>query len=176
MEELPPCYTEAEKNFTTNKLIPHELQSLPVNAFCKLDGQLYQRGEEYLEPIAWSHQIAKNLTILQTVDELLRRQLSETDEQLVSLRAKLNQEYDRFVEMCGYLSGDENKAKMQSDPRYALLHSLDADGKKAQIFTKRTTRGYIIPDQCATSKEALLHCLKVIGRVDLKWISERVKC
>jgi hypothetical protein len=174
IEQLLPCYTEAERNFTRTKLIPTELQSLPVNAFCLIDGQLYQRGAETLEARTWSHQIAKNLTILKIVNELLDRQLSQTDEQLTDLRQKLNQEYDRFVGMCGLLSGDDNKAKMQSDPRYGLLYSLDADGKKAQIFTRRTTKGYIIPDQCATSKEALLHCLKVIGKVDIKWIENRV--
>jgi hypothetical protein len=174
IKQLPPCYTEAEISYTKTRLIPSELQNLPVNAFCKLDGQLYQRAAESLEQIPWSHQIAKNLTILEIVNELLERQLHQTDEELASMRAKLNQEYDRYVEMCGYLSGDENKAKMQSDPRYGLLYSLDAEGKKAQIFTKRTTRGYRIPDQCATPKEALLHCLKVQGRVDLGWIAARV--
>ena len=141
-----------------------------------LDGQLWKRGKESLEQVPWSHQIAKNLIILEIVNELLDRQLHQTDEELTSLRQELNNKYDEFVAQCGYLSGDDNKAKMQSDPRYGLLYSLDTDGKKAQIFTKRTTRGYVIPEQCATAKEALLHCLKVIGRVDLKWISESVQC
>jgi hypothetical protein len=173
IKSIEPCYKAGESIRNTH-LIPTEFQDLPVNAFCRWNNQTWQRGEQRMESGSWSFRVAKNLGILTMVDELLDRQLNESDEQLAELRQKLNHEYDQFVKVCGLLSSDENKALMQSDPRYNLLHSLDAGGTKAQIFTRRTTRGYQIPKQCASAKDALLHCLNVKGRVDLNWIESRV--
>jgi N12 class adenine-specific DNA methylase len=172
IKEISPCYVPKQTTLDI-QLIPNELQSLSVNAFCIWKDKLYQRTVGKLIHLE-SNRIRANLEILTTVEELLDRQLYETDDQLSSLRQKLNNEYDKFVQRFGYLCSDTNKAEFGKDPRYGLLCSLEANGKKAPIFSQRTTRGYTIPSKCASAKDALLHCLNIKGRVDLQWISERV--
>jgi hypothetical protein len=172
IKKISPCYLPKQTSQDI-QLIPHELQSLPVNAFCVWKDKLYQRTVGKLIHVE-SNRIRANLEILFIVEELLDRQLYETDEELSNLRQRLNNQYDKFVRQYGYLCNNINKADFGKDPRYGLLCSLEVNGNKAPIFSQRTTRGYTIPSKCTTAKDALLHCLNVKGRVDLDWISERV--
>jgi N12 class adenine-specific DNA methylase len=119
--------------------------------------------------------IQANLEILYIIEELLDRQLYQTDDALTNLREKLTSHYGKFVKNYGYLSSDGSKSEFGKDPRYGLIFSLEVNGIKATIFTQRTTRGYTVPSKCDTPKDALLHCLNIKGKVDLDWISARVK-
>jgi len=46
----------------------------------------------------------------------------------------------------------------------------EVNNKKAPIFYQRTTKGYTPPSKYESTKDALLHCLNVKGKVDLNWI------
>jgi hypothetical protein len=173
MEELKPCYSALIIKDEI-RIIPHELQSLPVNAFCKHEDVIYQRLRNKLVRVKTDKRIWANLVLLRLVERLLDSQVDGSDWELAGLRKELNDCYDDFVALFGLVSSEQNKAEFGSDPRYGLLASLDMGGKKAQIFTERTTRAYEVPDQCGSAKDALLHCLNVKGRVDLGWIESRV--
>jgi adenine-specific DNA methylase len=172
IKKIKPCYS-AKSASQDILLIPRELQYLPVNSFCIWNQEIYQRERDKLAHIPKGERIQANLEILEIIEELLDRQLYQTDDELTNLREKLNNQYDKFVRKYGYLSNDGNKAEFGTDPRYGLLCSLEMNGRKAPIFTQRTTRGYTVPSKCASPKDALLHCLNVKGKVDLDWIAER---
>jgi type I restriction-modification system DNA methylase subunit len=174
IQKIKPCYSAKPTNQDI-LLIPRELQHLPVNSFCIWNQEIYQRQQGKLTHTPKGERIQANLEILDIIEELLDRQLYETDDALSNLREKLNNQYDKFVRKYGYLSSDGNKSEFGKDPRYGLLCSLEMNGRKAPIFTQRTTRGYTVPSKCASPKDALVHCLNVKGKVDLDWISARVK-
>ncbi len=172
MQKIKPCYSGIIiKDEIT--IIPSELQSLPVNAFCKYNDVTYQRLRNKLVRVKTDKKIWANLVLLGLVEKLLDRQVDGSDWELNQLRKELNDCYDEFVALYGLVSSDHNKAEFGSDPRYGLLASLDINGKKAQIFSQRTTRAYEVPDVCNSAKDALLHCLNVKGKVDLGWIAAR---
>jgi N12 class adenine-specific DNA methylase len=173
IKKIKPCYSEKQTSQDI-LLIPRELQYLPVNSFCIWNQEIYQREQGKLTHIPKGERIQANLEILTIVEDLLNKQLYQTDDVLTNLREKLNNQYDKFVRKYGYLSSDGNKSEFGKDPRYGLLCSLEVNGRKAPIFTQRTTRGYTVPSKCATPKDALLHCLNVKGKVDLDWIAARV--
>jgi hypothetical protein len=172
IRKIKPCYSEI-KTSQDILLIPQELQHIPVNSFCVWNQEIYQRGKFKLIHIDKSDRIQANLEIITTVEALLNAQISESDKVVSILRQKLNHQYDRFVRQYGYLASDANQKIMEVDPRYGLLRSLEVNYKKAPIFFQRTTRGYIPPSKCESTKDALLHCLNVKGKVDLNWIAER---
>ncbi len=169
---IKPCYS-AKPTSQDILLIPRELQHLPVNSFCIWNQEIYQREQNKLTHFPKGERIQANLQILDIIEELLDRQLYQSDDALINLRQNLNHHYDKFVRKYGYLSSDGNKAEFGKDPRYGFLCSLEVNGRKAPIFTQRTTRGYTVPSKCASAKDALLHCLNVKGKVDLDWIAER---
>ena len=111
---------------------------------------------------------------------LLEKQLDPNvkDEELDSLRAELNQVYDKFV--AGYKALNANNKLLSVDPDYGLVCAIEhyhydkknkkAITNKAAIFTTRTVNA-IKPATSATSPtDALMLSLAYNGRMDLEYM------
>ena len=113
---------------------------------------------------------------------LLEKQLDPNvkDEELDSLRAELNQVYDKFV--AGYKALNANNKLLSVDPDYGLVCAIEhyhydkknkkATTNKAAIFTTRTVNA-IKPATSATSPtDALMLSLANNGRMDLEYMQD----
>lgn len=111
---------------------------------------------------------------------LLEKQLDPNvkDEELDSLRAELNQVYDKFV--AGYKALNANNKLLSVDPDYGLVCAIEhyhydkknkkAITNKAAIFTTRTVNA-IKPATSATSPtDALMLSLAYNGHMDLEYM------
>lgn len=111
---------------------------------------------------------------------LLEKQLDPNvkDEELDSLRAELNQVYDKFV--AEYKALNANNKLLSVDPDYGLVCAIEhyhydkknkkAITNKAAIFTTRTVNA-IKPATSATSPtDALMLSLAYNGRMDLEYM------
>ena len=168
----PCCY---KANQEAKIVISPDLQDLPRGAYVKIDGWAYIRSDNELIKVEKreNDRILANLWVLETLEKLLDAQLNSNDEDVEVIRKELNDRYGQFVKRFGYIRSKQNEV-MECDPKYELLKSLEEPNfQKAQIFRERTTRGYRPPDRCETAKEALIHCLNTLGKVDLEWIAVR---
>ena len=69
------------------------------------------------------------IQIRDTLRELLNTEKSaDADEgRMVTLRQRLNSQYDAFVKKYGHLNSQTNRGLMRSDPEHSLLESLELD-------------------------------------------------
>lgn len=134
------------------------------------------------------------IQIRDTLRELLNTEKSaDADEgRMVTLRQRLNSQYDAFVKKYGHLNSQTNRGLMRSDPEHSLLESLELDydkglspetarkhggearpasAKKAAIFRQRVLRPAQVVEQAETIKDALLIALRENGRVDFSRMS-----
>lgn len=134
------------------------------------------------------------LKICQAARELQRAEQNEymTDEDLVPLRARLNEVYDAFVSKQGYLNSQVNKNAIGTDPNAAFLQSLERDydkgisretarkhgvepreqsAKKMPIFTRRVNAPRRVVTHVDNAKEALLVSMNEKGCVDLDYMA-----
>ena len=167
--KLKPCYKDAESKKIM--LVPNELLRIPVDGYCFYEGLVYQRTRNQLIRVE-DERIGAMLKVLGCLNMLLDAQVSDSD-LTETIRGVLNREYDQFVADYGYISSDTNRCFFSSDPRYALLKSLEVEKEKTEIFYKSTTKGYKAPNTCSSPKDALIHCLNTFGKVDIDWIEER---
>lgn len=134
------------------------------------------------------------IQIRDTLRELLNTEKSaDADEgRMVTLRQRLNSQYDAFVKKYGHLNSQTNRGLMRSDPEHSLLESLELDydkglspetarkhggearpasAKKAAILRQRVLRPAQVVEQAETIKDALLIALRENGRVDFSRMS-----
>ena len=134
------------------------------------------------------------IQIRDTLRELLNTEKSaDADEgRMVTLRQRLNSQYDAFVKKYGHLNSQTNRGLMRSDPEHSLLESLELDydkglspetarrhggearpasAKKAAIFRRRVLRPAQVVEHAETIKDALLIALRENGRVDFSRMS-----
>lgn len=101
-----------------------------------------------------------------------------SDEVLESEQRKLNAQYDLFVKRYGNLNGKTNTRLFKDDGDSALLLACEEVDKetgaisKADVFTKRTIRPYVVPTNTDDCFEALQISKNERGRVDIAYIEE----
>ena len=117
--------------------------------------------------------------IRDVTNELIQCQMEEgSDEQIIKLQGKLNEEYDTFTAKYGLISSNANKRAFSQDSSYCLLTSLEfLDDKgelkrKADIFTKRTIRRAETVTSVDTASEALAVSIGERAGVDLSYMAQ----
>lgn len=105
--------------------------------------------------------------------------VSDDDEGLSALQAKLNLVYDKFVSSHGYLFDKMNQRAFKNDPDFPLILSLEVfdeesqKGSKAAIFSMRTVNVRKMPEKVDNVKDAMLVCLAATGRIILSDMARR---
>ena len=114
--------------------------------------------------------------------ELLDKQQTHiSDEELVPLRNKLNEAYDKFVKDNGNLTSRSIYNLFSDDSDYPILGALediDPETKKvtkAAIFTTRTVKPVVEVTSVATADEALQVSLDKRGKVDIPYMATLVE-
>lgn len=150
------------------------------------NGRLYMRmGNKLKEvPIPKSPKDAYNrirgmIALREELHKVLDMQIHGcSDDELKAEQRTLNYQYDRFVKYYGILNSQTNTKLFKDDGDSALLFACEnlSDDKKnaakADIFTKRTIRPYIVPTQTDDCFEALQISQNERGQVDISYIEE----
>ncbi|WP_051021042.1 hypothetical protein [Synechococcus sp. PCC 6312] len=167
-----PCYKSGPHN--TLRTIPPELQYLKSYQFVRHNNRIYQRvGSTLVQIDNHKDQIIDLMELSEILEYLISIQGTASEEHLAIEQQTLSKKYDSLIRKYGYINSKNNETVFGDDPRYPGLQSLETTSlKKADIFTKRTSKIYQVPDSFQSAEEALIHCLNVKGRVDLDWIKE----
>lgn len=138
---------------------------------------------------------ARMVQIRDTLRSLMRLELSEdaTEGHIKVMRATLNEQYDAFVKMYGYINQQTNRRAFRDDPDLPLLESLEPgfdpgigreaakkrgepmrkpSAQKADIFTKRVLSPYASVKSAASAKDALIASMNERGRVDPEFMAD----
>ncbi len=149
------------------------------------EGKVYRvRGGEFVEETEHADKLKQMAGIRDAALEVFHVQhRGGSDEELKAAQAKLNELYDAFVKKYGPLC--QNLTLFASDPNAYLLEALEEveyEGKgagrkvksvkKADVFTKRTIRGYAPPSRVENPVDALVVTLAERGRVDMERLAE----
>ena len=159
-----------------------------VKPFCyKAErGKLYQRvGDEMVEqtvpktPKDAYQRICGMIGLREELHRILDIQIQGcSDEVLTREQWTLNSRYDLFVKKYGYLNSQTNSKLFKDDGDSALLFACeDVDEQtktvtKADIFSKRTIRPYVVPTSTDDPFEALQISKNERGKVDIAYIEE----
>lgn len=195
--ELSEAIAEAVKNlpsdFYANPEISPEAESTSevdynVKPMCykAKNGRLYMRvGDEMEEqaipkfPKDAYQRIQGMIALREELHHILDLQIQGcSDEVLESEQRKLNAQYDLFVKRYGNLNGQTNTRLFKDDGDSALLLACEEVDKetgaisKADVFTKRTIRPYVVPTNTDDCFEALQISKNERGRVDIAYIEE----
>lgn len=195
--ELSEAIGEAVKNlpqdfYTVPETSPQEESAIEVDynvkPLCyKADsGRLYMRiGDEMEEqaipktPKDAYQRIQGMIALREELHHILDIQIQGcSDETLQEEQRKLNAQYDLFVRKYGNLNSQTNTRLFKEDGDSALLFASEVVDKetgavsKADVFTKRTIRPYIVPTSTADPFEALQISKNERGRVDISYIEE----
>ncbi len=110
--------------------------------------------------------------------ELLNKQQTYVlDNELIPLRNKLNDVYDKFVKENGELSSKSIKKLFSLDADYPILDALELVNPdtnkvtKADIFTRRTVSPVTEITEVASAEEAMQVSLDTKGRVDIYYMA-----
>ena len=195
--ELSEAIAEAVKNlpqgfYTVPETSPAEESAIEVDynvkPMCyKADsGRLFLRiGDEMQEQKIPSflkdayQRICAMIDLREELHRILDIQIKGcSDAQLISEQSRLNGMYDSFVKKYGELNGQTNTRLFSEDGDSALLLACEEVDKetgkisKADIFSKRTIRPYVVPTSTDDCFEALQISKNERGRVDISYIEE----
>lgn len=180
---LPAAEKTAKPDEGDKEALPDAMPALPDvanNTYTVIDGEIYYRDNDSM--IKWTGSETKRKRILgmhairQAVRTLIDIQTQGcTTEQLVEAQEKLNQVYDPYVKLYGYLSGRANKQAFREDNDYYLLCSLETEDenkniKKADIFYKQTIAPITVVEQVDAAMDALQISLAEYGRVHIPYM------
>ena len=166
-----------------------EVNSIPADpnvknlSYTLVDGKIYFRENSIMIeqnlPITTTNRIKGMIELRETVRNLIELQTDDfPDENIKSVQAKLNRQYDDFVKKYGLINSRGNRLAFEEDSSYYLLCSLevlDSDGKflrKADMFSKRTIKAYKEITSVDTANEALIVSLSEKATVDLEYMSK----
>ena len=99
-----------------------------------------------------------------------------TDYALYLAQQQLNNIYDRYIKLYGYICEDANLKKIFSnDAAYPLLRSLEVYDKegykgKSPVFNKRMIEPHRTPTYADNSADALAISMQELGKVDLNYM------
>lgn len=157
-------------------------------------GQRQARAVEFKDGMA-PKRAARMIHIRNTLRSLMRLELSEdaTDGHIKVMRANLNNEYDAFRKMFGYINQPANRRAFADDPDLPLLESLEPgfdpglgseaakkrdeparkpSAGKADIFSKRVLQPLHEVKSVGSAKDALVVSLNERGRIDPEHMAE----
>lgn len=107
---------------------------------------------------------------------------SVTDEELIPLRNKLNEMYDKYNAEYGAISSNKQTSKLFGmDYDYPLVLALEEYDKetntysKSDIFSKRTVNPYIDIKEAATLEDAFQISMDRKGKIDIPYMAELLK-
>ena len=152
-------------------------------SFTVVNEEVYYRENSVMNrmelPAMTAERVKGMVKIRDVTNELIQCQMEEgSDEQIIKLQGKLNEEYDTFTAKYGLISSNANKRAFSQDSSYCLLTSLEfLDDKgelkrKADIFTKRTIRRAETVTSVDTASEALAVSIGERAGVDLSYMAQ----
>ena len=176
-----PEYSE----ITESKEIEVDYDVKPL-CFKEINGKIYQRVGDCMEeyelpkrPQDAYQRVKAMIDIRRNLREILDMQIAGcSDGQLQAAQWQLNAKYDRFVKSYGILNSQTNIKLFRDDGDSALLfacENVSEDKKtatKADVFSKRTIKAYIVPTQTDDCIDALRISMNERGKVDIEYIEE----
>lgn len=152
------------------------------NGFVEKDHKIYRiiDGEltEYEGDGKTAERIRGMLRLRNAARELLNLQIEgRSDKEIEKARKTLNDIYDKFVKINGYVNAPANKNAFRDDPDSYSVYALenwDSDKKsatKSDIFTKNTVSPNITVTSVSDVKEGLIVSVNRTGGVDVPLIS-----
>lgn len=152
------------------------------NGFVEKDNKIYRiiDGEltEYEGDGKTAERIRGMLRLRNAARELLNFQIEgRGDKEIEKARKTLNDIYDKFVKINGYVNAPANKNAFRDDPDSYSVYALenwDSDKKsatKSDIFTKNTVSPNITVTSVSDVKEGLIVSVNRTGGVDVSLIS-----
>ena len=191
-EQLKEAIRNIHGTITELELSDTELEedvvSIPADpdvknfSFTVVNEEVYYRENSVMNrmelPAMTAERVKGMVKIRDVTNELIQCQMEEgSDEQIIKLQGKLNEEYDTFTAKYGLISSNANKRAFSQDSSYCLLTSLEfLDDKgelkrKADIFTKRTIRRAETVTSVDTASEALAVSIGERAGVDLSYMA-----
>ena len=192
-EQLKEAIRNIHGTITELELSDTELEedvvSIPADpdvknfSFTVVNEEVYYRENSVMNrmelPAMTAERVKGMVKIRDVTNELIQCQMEEgSDEQIIKLQGKLNEEYDTFTSKYGLISSNANKRAFSQDSSYCLLTSLEfLDDKgelkrKADIFTKRTIRRAETVTSVDTASEALAVSIGERAGVDLSYMAQ----
>ena len=192
-EQLKEAIRNIHGTITELELSDTELEedvvSIPADpdvknfSFTVVNEEVYYRENSVMNrmelPAMTAERVKGMVKIRDVTNELIQCQMEEgSDEQIIKLQGKLNEEYDTFTAKYGLISSNANKRAFSQDSSYCLLTSLEfLDDKgelkrKADIFTKRTIRRAETITSVDTASEALAVSIGERAGVDLSYMAQ----
>ena len=191
-EQLKEAVQNIHGTITELELSDTELEevvSIPADpdvknfSFTVVNDEVYYRENSVMNRMELSAMIAERVkgmvNIRDVTNELIQCQMEEeSDEEIIKLQEKLNEEYDTFTAKYGLISSNANKRAFSQDSSYCLLTSLEfLDDKgelkrKADIFSKRTIRRAETVTSVDTASEALAVSIGERAGVDLSYMAQ----
>ena len=192
-EQLKEAIKNIHGTITELELSDTELEedvvSIPADpdvknfSFTVVNDEVYYRENSVMNrmelPAMTAERVKGMVKIRDVTNELIQCQMEEgSDEQIIKLQEKLNEEYDTFTAKYGLISSNANKRAFSQDSSYCLLTSLEfLDDKgelkrKADIFTKRTIRRAETVTSVDTASEALAVSIGERAGVDLSYMAQ----
>lgn len=139
------------------------------------DGKLYRNQEGQAEEIKINEPQAKLESYISLRDTLMDLIYSEyigkPDSEVEALRNDLNKQYDVFTKKYGKLEKSLPKIARQDADGYNVL-SLENEGKKADIFSKRTIAPISTNNRAENIDEAIIMSLYENASIDIERIAE----
>ena len=192
-EQLKEAIRNIHGTITELELSDTELEedvvSIPADpdvknfSFTVVNEEVYYRENSVMNrmelPAMTAERVKGMVKIRDVTNELIQCQMEEgSDEQIIKLQGKLNEEYDTFTAKYGLISSNANKRAFSQDSSYCLLTSLEfLDDKgelkrKVDIFTKRTIRRAETVTSVDTASEALAVSIGERAGVDLSYMAQ----
>ena len=192
-EQLKEAVQNIHGTITELELSDTELEedvvSIPADpdvknfSFTVVNEEVYYRENSVMNrmelPAMTAERVKGMVKIRDVTNELIQCQMEEgSDEQIIKLQGKLNEEYDTFTAKYGLISSNANKRAFSQDSSYCLLTSLEfLDDKgelkrKADIFTKRTIRRAETVTSVDTASEALAVSIGERAGVELSYMAQ----
>lgn len=192
-EQLKEAIRNIHGTITELELSDTELEedvvSIPADpdvknfSFTVVNEEVYYRENSVMNrmelPAMTAERVKGMVKIRDVTNELIQCQMEEgSDEQIIKLQGKLNEEYDTFTAKYGLISSNANKRAFSQDSSYCLLTSLEfLDDKgelkrKADIFTKKTIRRAETVTSVDTASEALAVSIGERAGVDLSYMAQ----
>lgn len=192
-EQLKEAIRNIHGTITELELSDTELEedvvSIPADpdvknfSFIVVNEEVYYRENSVMNrmelPAMTAERVKGMVKIRDVTNELIQCQMEEgSDEQIIKLQGKLNEEYDTFTAKYGLISSNANKRAFSQGSSYCLLTSLEfLDDKgelkrKADIFTKRTIRRAETVTSVDTASEALAVSIGERAGVDLSYMAQ----
>lgn len=176
MVELPEIDAPAEEEAILGVEIP------AYSFGTDMQGNLIYMDGEKPVPVTAKEREKERIKGMMEIRDITRQLISaqvgdDSEEELITLRTKLNHAYDRYTGLYGLLHSRENRKAFEKDTSYPLLCSLeevDEDGKlkrKADMFTRRTIRKAKVVTAVDTPQEALAVSLAEKGCVNIPYMA-----